>query len=398
MKQQIIITVEINGKKVAHHPTPYTPEYLKRELYIPKEAATVVGFKGLTDDASPTPEFVYTDDIAECGKYTVTEDENNYTVTSPLDTVFPFCDISEYTDASGNVFVKFPKMWLKWIYDDNGDIDGIKISDAQIDDGYFIPDAFLDPAGTGNYLDYFALGKYEATEAGQKLRSASGAPCRVRKTRADFRAAARAYGTAANAYNGYQQIDLSMLTLYNFLCMMYYKTPNIQAVFPGRTNESGAANTGSCDGIAGLNGSSKETKCVKMLGVENPYGNIFKWIDGVTFKRGKVLAQRLPTQYSDTEENGIPLGFSRPTSDGYVSRVRNGSKPETRSYVYPSECSEDGDANSGDYCYYDASGVVLCAGGSWSSTSYAGLWCLRGSNTASYASSNVGGRLAYRPL
>jgi hypothetical protein len=290
------------------------------------------------------------------------------------------------------------------VLDGDGNIDGIKISNVQVDSDYFIPDAFLDPTDTNNYLDYFALGKYEASGSSSKMYSKSGQACYANMTRAAARTAARAYGTAENAYNGYQQIDLSMLTLYNFLCMLYYKTPNIQRVYGGRTNSEttgwgSAANTGSCDGITGLNGWDTVTNCVKMLGIENPFGNINKWIDGVYFSTTAIYAHRLPQQYADSTASAVNLGFTRPTTIGYIAKLKKGTSDATRSFVYCADVT-GGSATKfvGDNCPYDASGVVLYAGGSWSGTSNAGLWCLVGSGAASYATSSTGARLAYRPV
>jgi hypothetical protein len=292
------------------------------------------------------------------------------------------------------------------VLDGDGNIDGIKISNVQVDSDYFIPDAFLDPTDTNNYLDYFALGKYEASGSSSKMYSKSGQACYVGMTRAVARTAARAYGTAANTYNGYQQIDLSMLTLYNFLCMLYYKTPNIQRVYGGRTGSettgwSDAANTGSCDGITGLNGWNTVTNCVKMLGIENPFGNIQKWIDGVFFDTGTIYVHRLPQQYADSTANAVNIGFSRPTSNGYISKLKKGTSDATRSYAYCSNTGGSETKYAGDRCHsgaYGVYGVVLCAGGTWGYASEAGLWYLGGGYAASSADSSVGARLAYRPV
>lgn len=393
-------TAATGGEKITF---PYTPSG-DTTLYAQFIEQSVIGFTGLTNGDSPTPDLVFTDDIAGVSKYTTEADGTNVIVHNDLDGYFPFSEISEYTDGDGNVFVKYPKMWIKWVLDGSGNIDGIKISNVKADDDYFIPDAFLNPAAMNTYLDYFALGKYEASGSSSKIYSKSGQTCLVNVTRGESRTAARAYGTVGDLYNGYQQIDLSMLTLYNFLCMLYYKTPNIQRVYGGRTGSettgwSDAANTGSCDGITGLNGWDTVTDCVKMLGIENPYGNINKWIDGVFFSTGAIYAHRLPQQYADSSSNAVNLGFSRPTGVSYVSKLKKGTSDATRSFVY---CSSVTDGSStkyvGDSYSYYASGVVLYAGGRWNAASGAGLWYLNGDYSASYANSNVGGRLAYRPV
>ena len=391
-------TAETNGELISF---PYTPTS-DVTLYAHYTDQFVLGFTGLSESSGV---LTWTDDVANSEGYSTTVDDTLINVTSPLDSMFPFCDIEEFTDNSGNVFVKFPKCWIKFINNDSGYIDGFKISNVQAEEDMFIPDCFLNPVDKGeSYLDYFALGKYEMSGSSTKGYSASNVTCLVNITRANARKAARAYGASDNYYNGYQLEDFSMLVLYNFLCMLYYKTANIQTVFGGRTgsgttsNWSGASVTGTCDNLTGMNGWNTLTDCVKMLGIENPYGNVFKWIDGVYFSGSTIYAHRLPQDYADSATNASSLGFARPTTFTYISALKSGTSTAVQSYVYSAVNSGSATTYVGDYNYYSSSGVVLYAGGSWSSASNAGLWYLNGGNAASSSASGIGARLSYRPL
>lgn len=363
----------------------------------------ILGVTGISESSGA---LTWTDDIAGLDKYTTTTSGDYVSVSCPLDDRFPFNRIEEFTDADGNVFVKFPKLWMKWITTSSGDIDGFKVSDVQVDSSYFVPDAFLDPRDTtcNTYLDYFALGKYEASGSSSKLYSKSGQTCLTTMIRATARSAARAYGSSSDYYKGYQQLDFAQFTLYNILCMMYYRTANIQSVYGGRTGSgsisswSGASVTGTCDGIAGLNGWNTTTDCVKMLGIENPYGNIWKWVDGCVLSGSAIYAHRLPQQFSDSTSSGSNLGFSRPTSDGYISVLRHGLSAENRSYVYAFEVAGSSSTYVGDYCWYDSGGYVPTVGGGWTTGASAGLWCLYGNNSIWDAVTNGGARLSFRPL
>ena len=379
---------------------PYIPD-ADVTLYALMETEAIVGFTGLSNQ---TPGLTLTDDIAGVGAYSTSVDAQFVNVSNPLDSYWPFSEIREMTDSSGNVLVKFPKMWMKWIL--NGTtVDGVKFANHQVDDSYFVSDAFADPSDTtGNtFLDYFALGKYEGSGSQSKVYSKSGQTCLVSITRANFRAGCRAYGTASNYYNGYQSMDIQQLIIYNLLCMMYYRTQNIQTVYGGRTGAisswSSANATGSCDGCSGMNGWNTLTECVKMLGVENPYGNINKWIEGVVFSSQTIYIKRFPQYYDDTTSNATVMGFSRPSSSGFITALRHGTNDGTRSALYCSAAS-GGSATTyvGDQCYYSSSGVVLYAGGNWSSATNAGLWYLNGNNTATSTYAYTGGRLSYRPL
>lgn len=386
---------------------PYTPTS-NVTFYAHFTSSIIVGVTGLTNSSG---DLTLTDSISNVDTYTTVRNENFTSVVNPLSEYFPFNQIEEFTDSEGNVFVKFPKIWMKWEKDSSGNISGYKFSNGKADDDYFISDAYLNPSDTtGNtYCDYFALGKYEMSGSSSKGFSKSGVPCLTNITIADAREASRAYGNASNLANGYQQLDLAQLVMYNLLCMMFYRTANIQKVYGGRTGcgtvpmWENASVTGTCDGVAGMNGWNTSTDCVKMLGIENPYGNVFKWVDGVWFSDATIYVHRFSQQYTDGTWNAKTLQFNRPTSDGYVKYLKSGDTSDTRSFVYASETT--GDSNSeptyyGDYAWYTSTvtGTVLCAGGAWDFTTAAGLWSLTGSHTNSVTYPLIGARLSYRPL
>ena len=379
---------------------PYTPTQ-DTTLYARFSDLIIVGVTGLTNEAGI---LTFTDSIAGVGTYTTSKEGNYVSVTNPLSDYFPFNQISEFTDEEGNVFVKYPQLWMKWELDTNGNINGYKFSNGNAGEGYFIPDAFLDPSNISvdEYLPYFALGKYEMSGSSTKGFSKSGQTCLANVPIGSTRGAARAYGNAANLYKGYQQLDFAQLTLYNLMCMMFYGTSNIQKVYGGRTGKgtvtswSGASVTGTCDGVTGMNGWNVSTDCVKMLGIENPYGNIHKWCDGVNFSSETIYAQRYPQNYGS---NGNAMGFNRPSTDGYIKFFKNGKSDKTRSYMYISETGGSASRYCGDWSWYNSSGTMLRTGGIWNSGSSAGLWFLDGApNNETYGSSIVGARLSYRPL
>lgn len=290
--------------------------------------------------------------------------------------------------------------------DSSGNISGYKFSNSKVDDDYFISDAYLNPSDTtGNtYCDYFALGKYEMSGSSSKGFSKSGASCLVKITRATARTISRAYGNESNFYNGYQQLDLAQLIMYNLLCMMFYRTADIQTVYGGRTGSGtktswlNASVTGTCDGITGMNGWNTSTDCVKMLGIENPYGNVGKWVDGVCFSDATIYVHRFPQQYTDDTSNAKTLQFNRPTRYNYVKYLKSGNTSNIQSFAYVSDATGGYSTYYGDYSYYSSNGTVLCAGGTWDYTTRAGLWCLYGNHPASSSYSYVGARLSYRPL
>lgn len=359
---------------------------------------TIIGFTGLTRSDS---QLTWTDDIASLSKWSASTSGNYVTVTSPLDKVFPFNKIHEVKDNNDNVFISFPKVWMKWIKDSSGNIDGVKFASYQADSSYFIPNAFADPrdSNKASYLDEVWIGKYEGSGDSSRMYSKSGQTLLASLTISQFRTAARSYGSSSNYYEGYQQYDSSIMTLYNFLCMLYYKTGNIQSVYAGRTNTSALTSSGGSDGISSLNGWNTSTTCVKMLGVENPYGNMPVFIDGMFFKQQIIYVCYFPQNYTDSDTStSTALSFNRPSSDGFVQYLHSGTG-DYQSIVYPSAVTSSETTYFGDKVSYNTDTVnTPMIGGDYDDKSVAGLWNFYGHNEPSDKWTNAGARLCRRPI
>ena len=191
---------------------------------------------------------------------------------------------------------------------------------------------------------------------------------------------------------------------------MYYQKSNIQEVWAGRTSLvvghswDAAAPTGTTDGVSGMNGWNTATDCVKMLGIENPYGNVAKWCDGIYFSGQTVYVHKFPQQYADSQYLAENIGFLRPSSSGYIRYFKSGVASEDahynmQSFMFLVDVSGSTENTYvGDYCYYDISAAVLSVGGCWRDPLKAGLWFLDGSFYASRTREDIGARLCYRPI
>ncbi len=358
---------------------------------------TVIGFKGMTDESG---ELTWTGDIAKYNDKEAyeTEASGSYVkVTSKLDDVFPYNAIGEVQDKNGNEFVRFPKMYMSYEKNGFGYIDGVNFANYKVNDSYFISDAWLNPDGSGNYVDYFYIGKYEASGSASKIYSKVGETPLTDETREDFRTAARSYGTAKNNYNGYQQLDIAMYTVYAFLTSCYYRTENIETVYSGDTDKEEADITGTTDGCNSLNGWNTLTHAVKMLGVENAYGSVFEWCDGIYFEKDRVFYISNPTKFSDTKD-GLNIGFARPTESGYIEFLKAGTSSFTQSVIFPAVLGGSADTFEGDYYLYEETGTVLTVGGYFAGGSNAGLWYFSGNFSAEQKQTYCGGRLCARNL
>lgn len=361
----------------------------------------VIGFDNLSQ---PSGDLRWTDYIQDFESYTTETNGTYVNVKSPLDNLFPYNEIHEVVDENDNVFISFPSCFIRWKRTETGELDGFQVAPEipeEDSEGWFIPDCFLDPRDDTNsiYLGETWIGKYEGwrDDVG-RFWSLSGTAPTTNISITDVQTACRKWSFDYD-YNGYQMYNMSQMVLYNFLCMLYYKTANIQTVYSGRTNKSSAADTGSCDGVTGLNGWDTVTTCVKMLGVENPYGNIYKFVGGIFFNSSTIYVDRNPVTKGTFSPSGKEtLDFTRPTIDGYIKYLKAGNAPETQSYVYASATGGSDTTYVGDYCYYNSSGTILCCGGYWDSGAHAGLWFLFGGLGASDSGSDVGGRLSRAPI
>lgn len=330
---------------------------------------------------------VRTDDAVGLG-YTVGASE----IVSDFDRCYPWSDMQEVTDASGNVFIKIPKFYAKITKNADGtykhQISGVRY------EGFST--LFID--GMGNELDYVLVGKYEGSGSASKVESKSGKTVLVNITLDNFRNGCKANGA------GYQQYDFLIDLIIKELWLVEMKTTNTQAVMKGFTagSNSAAITTGHTDAVKTPSGSEESNTdgqhACKYRGIENLWGNTFTFCDGISFAAEKIYICTDPASYA-AGKTAAPYIYhgNRPTSTGYITKVA----PLDRNPLIQYATAASGGGSStyfADYVYYSASGVILLVGGIWSNDTSAGLWCWYGNFSASIAYAIVGGRLCYKPL
>jgi hypothetical protein len=133
-------------------------------------------------------------------------------------------------------------------------------------------------------------------------------------------------------------------------------------------------------------------------GIENPWGNIWKWLDNCIIKDDGyymgigVSPNDTGTGY--THIDILPLGH-----DGYVSGYFDNIVQDSRlDYAFfPSSLNGSSSTYFSDYhwSFYPGRIVAPLVGGSWYYGSQAGLGCLSLSNAPSYRVRYIGSRLLY---
>jgi len=313
-------------------------------------------------------------------------------ITSDFDRCYPWSDMQEVMDEHDNVFIKIPKFYSKITKNTNGtykhQISGYRY------DGFST--LFVD--GKGNEIDYVLVGKYEASGTSARAYSKKGQTCLVDVTLPQMRTACMANG------EGYLQYDFLIDAIIKELWLIEMATTDCQSIMKGYTagSNSAALTTGHTDDVKTASGSPTSnttgTYACKYRGIENPWGNIYKWCDGINFNGTKVYICLDPEKYeSDKYESPyVYMGDRESENGGYVSKVEYFAKFPLLGYA--TEHTAGGTTYYADYGYDSDYGTVLRVGGYWSDDGVAGLWYWFGFYDSSYSDSDIGGRLCYKPL
>ena len=307
-------------------------------------------------------------------------------ITSDFDTCYPWSNIEEVTDESGNVFVKIPKFYSKITKNADGtykhQLSGVK------HEGFDT----LFKVGN-NEIDYVMVGKYEGSGTSSRVYSKSGQTPLVNITMDDFRNGCKAHGA------GYQQYDFLIDLIIKELWLVEMATTDCQSIMYGYANgNSEAIATGETDTVATSSGSAVSNTdgkhACKYRGIENPWGNIWKWCDGISFSGSSVYVCTEPTAYSAGKTLGLYEYYgTRASSNGFVKTVAPLAEGSLIQYITAVGADE-----SSYYC--DRSwqgGTVLNCSGKWNNGTRAGLWYWDSDNTASASGIDIGGRLCYKP-
>lgn len=302
--------------------------------------------------------------------------KNNYA----QDTSGASADIT--SGSAGDVMVEIPKCGVKIAT--SGNTLTVKITDNPnaTGDGFHY---YAHTRATEGDCDKLYVGAYLGYTASSKLRSLSGKSPTVNQTIGTFRTQAKANGT------GYDQISFFALTLLQCLFLIRYKNRNSQtALGRGYVDASAKANTGATNSNGMYYGSTSGTTHVKFAGIEDFWGNLYYWIDGV-FSDGSRNILTAFDNYNDTGSGYTSRG------QGATSNIGNYmSKPQgtTETGFIAKEVSGSSSTYFCDYANLNASRLAYF-GGHWNDGDAAGAFQLYVSYSASNAYSYLGGRLMY---
>jgi len=255
---------------------------------------------------------------------------------------------SDLTGADGQVMVEIPKFWYKHSY--AGTIHTWEIS-SQAQVGFDVHPAFLSDAVE---LDYIYVGAYEAvlydysesiyadytfesliTSSEDILSSVSGKRPVTNHTRSEGRIMASKRGTnwTGMLYDVYSAIQLLYLIEYasfNSQTMIGSGITNVTdwgdiSFYPfAPTGNSNSIGNVSGNNAGGTGYASEASKYISYRGIENFFGHIWKWLDGININNNRsYVCNNALNLADDTLVNYIDIGIDNINSDGYQATLLN---------------------------------------------------------------------------
>ena len=318
-------------------------------------------------------------------------------------------DVSN-TSYGGNCMIAWPQVWLK--FTTSGNYQYVYIAAQQLDSGYR---CYTHYNNNGTLLDEIYTAAFEPSNVSNKLRSLAGQTVLVNTAGTTMRQYAQANG------NGWDFLDLGTLQMIQMLFILMFKSRDSQSKCGGGI--VGASAVSSTTGLTkdkgmfySTNNTSSSTTPVKFFGMENLWGNCYKWINGFKIYQRTIYYKLCNAKadgstafgYDPTSSSATgykTLTTSAPTS---ATSVYNLAMPNTSDGLMWSPSASPAGSNSTYYCDQArfrgnaSSADVGCAlfGGFYSFAAYAGLFYvfLNFTYPLSNSNSSYGASLSCKPL
>lgn len=313
--------------------------------------------------------------------------------SSPFDNYAPWKDMEEYniinnvvtykrgdagfSRSDHDTMVYVPEFWYKAL---------LVVGKQYFYTSSTEKEGFEKHPGSGKYV-----GRYK-TGAGYV--SKTGTAPLVNITRADARTGSAAKG------NKWSQYDFASWGAAEFLFRVEFADWDSQSKV-GRgyvDGNSAAINNGGTDSMiyhTGRAAGEDGKTAVQYRHIENPWGNVFEWIDGINFSNGDAYICLDRTKFADdTISNYTQTGVTLP-SNGWIKGL--GVSNSFPWAFLPNANGGSEATDIPDYVYSNAGWRALRVGGYWYSGSYAGLWYFGANYVSAGSDAYIGARLLYHP-
>ena len=343
------------------------------------------------------------------------------------------CTTASVLDGTdGQVMVQIAKFYYKYSYVASTNVHSWSISAVQIA-GFEPHPAFYKD---GAWVDYRYIGAYEGVgwdnsasayidhgnvaatgwsgttidTANDKLSSVSGKNPITDETRDEFRS------IALNRGAGWRQLDFYLASAVQLLYLVEYASfYNQDVIGEGRTQltdgtwekgsyikETGNSNsdgnaTNNVEYAGDADDVGAEDAYMTYRGIENFYGNIWKWVDGFNINGNIPYVSNTETDFADdTTTNYTQLtdtggsGITLHNVDGYPTTLE-----QTRGGFLPSAVGGSSSTYITDYYYQNTGWRVALLGGNAAYAAIAGVFCWALNNASSAGSVGIGSRVCF---
>lgn len=238
----------------------------------------------------------------------------------------------------------------------------------------------------------FMIGRYTMSGSASGVYSRSGQAPFTNKTIAEFRQYAKNLGS------GWSQLDWHYF-LIQLLYLVEYADYNIQSkIGPGHTNANNTAakSSGGCDSLGMKSGCmvKNDTNSVVYRGIEDLYGNIWQFFDGININNYQAYINYNPDTYASDVFDGDyqKLGYiNNSTSGTYITAL--GYDPKHPLVGLPTDVNGSSSTYMCDYYWTASEKRIALVGGAWPDDTRCGLWCWNAVAASSYTGIYYGARL-----
>lgn len=298
------------------------------------------------------------------------------------------------TSFGGNAMMEWPKIWVKR-WEENG-VYHFRCSDIQIDKDY---ECWSNYDRLNNQIDHFYTPIFFGSNVSNKMRSISGQANLVSQN-----ASTEITYAKANGNDWYTEVLADRLLIQDLLVMMAKSTDGQTAYGSGVSNASAAIGQGTMNTKGMFWGSNNTTSGVKVFGMENLWGNLWRrtagWINANGTQKVKLTRGThdgsTATDYN-TDGSGyltVPGATPSGTSGGYIKTMK--TMPYGR---IPYDASGSATTYEADSLWFNNSqSNYAVVGGGWSDGLRCGPFCAYLIAAASYSSAGIGAALSCKPL
>ncbi len=335
------------------------------------------------------------------------ESELETGVRNDFDEIYPWSDIETYTydvekkevtswyndnpegfefdGSKGEVLTYIPTFYYKRYQEDGYEY--ILISNKNLE-GY-------------TRSDEFSIGRYTMSGDSNAIHSKSGETPLVKITITQFRDYARKLGSE------FSQLDYHYFIIQLLYLVEYADYNSQEKLGLSNTNNTVTITSGGCDELGMKSGTLNNDGKHSMIyrGIEDIYGNVFQFVDGMNIKSGVTYICYDPNQYKIGTFDGYyqKLGYVNTTDGGYIKKL--GYDATNSLIALPIEVGGSTNTYITDYgepylgtttpCESET-GCIPSVGGAGfggGSNKQAGFWYWRFFNSSSGLSNDLGSRL-----